>query len=457
MARKQRPPREAAVQIVRTLQDAGHVAYLAGGCVRDTLRGETPKDYDVATDALPGAVMRLIPRSRFVGEAFGVVLARVFDHDVEVATFRKEGRYLDGRRPEEVSFTDARQDALRRDFTINGLFEDPFADAEGGDDTAPMHGRIIDYVDGRADLQRGVIRAIGDADDRFAEDYLRMLRAVRFAARLGFRIEEQTQRAIRMHARYLGQISRERIGMEVLAMLASPSRAVAAALLDELNLDGPALNEEHLERDYTTLANLPADATIPASLAAWLIDRQFDAASSTASHGGRQDAYAAFAAAMHTVIATRVQRAARRWRSALSLSNEHYRGLLAVFAQLSKALDWPVASVAARKRLLACSEWHMTASVVASLGARCEAASWAERVRVESMALQAEGVAPDPWVSGQDLIDIGLKPGPMFRRWLDRVYDAQLEGRVTSREQALELVRELSDAAARRDDASSGR
>ena len=168
-------PLEAATHIARTLQEAGHVAYFAGGCVRDMLLGLTPKDYDVATDAPPDRVAAIFPRTQFVGEAFGVTLVRHHGQAIEVATFRKEWGYTDGRRPTQIQFTSAQEHALRRDFTINGLFHNPFAHSPDQS--------IIDYVGGVADLNAGVLRAIGNADDRFAEDYLRMLRAVRFAAR----------------------------------------------------------------------------------------------------------------------------------------------------------------------------------------------------------------------------------------------------------------------------------
>ena len=186
--------RLAAVQLIAQLRQRGHVAYLAGGCVRDALMGNTPKDYDVATDATPEQVQAIFPKSAAVGAAFGVVIVYTSapkgqDRFVtEVATFRAEGAYSDGRRPDEVRFTNAEEDASRRDFTINGLFAEP--DLEQPDN--PRADRIIDNVGGRADLEAGMLRAIGDPGERFGEDYLRMLRAVRFAARLGFEIEPKT-------------------------------------------------------------------------------------------------------------------------------------------------------------------------------------------------------------------------------------------------------------------------
>src|SRR5919199_235347 len=180
--------RDDALAVLRRLRDAGHVAYFAGGCVRDLLLGLEPKDYDVATDAPPQRVRELFGNTQAVGQAFGVILVRHRRSQVEVATFRSDGAYLDGRRPSEVRFTTAEEDAQRRDFTINGLFSDP------------TEGRIIDYVGGQEDLKNKLLRAIGDPDRRFEEDHLRLLRAVRFAARFGLDIEPHTSDAIRSHA-----------------------------------------------------------------------------------------------------------------------------------------------------------------------------------------------------------------------------------------------------------------
>ncbi|MEP0842429.1 MAG: CCA tRNA nucleotidyltransferase, partial [Phycisphaerae bacterium] len=197
----------AAGRIVRALKDAGHQALWAGGCVRDMLLGREPSDIDIATSATPEQIMALFKPTRKVGVQFGVVLVRKAGHWFEVATFRRDVNYADGRRPEQVVFTDAREDALRRDFTINGLFYDPIT------------GQVIDYVGGQEDLRAGLVRAIGDPAQRFAEDHLRLLRAARFAARLGFQIEASTAEAVRAHAADLVRISPERIREELEKML----------------------------------------------------------------------------------------------------------------------------------------------------------------------------------------------------------------------------------------------
>ncbi|MEX0655255.1 MAG: CCA tRNA nucleotidyltransferase [Phycisphaeraceae bacterium] len=413
------PPRDAAVTVVRRLREADHVAYLAGGCVRDALLGHEPKDYDVATDATPDRVRELLPRSRAVGEAFGVVLVYLGGHAIEVATFRSEWGYTDKRRPDKVIFTDAEHDAKRRDFTINGLFADPLTSDEhsGGD-------RIIDYVGGRADLKAGVVRAIGDPSERFAEDYLRMLRGPRFAARLGFTIEPRTAAAIRPLAKYLGQISRERIGQEVQAMLTGPRPAAAVKLMQELKLDGPVLNEDHADVAPTTLEALGPGGPYATALVAWLIDRQLPGDRSLprvatfAGHDGPQRL--------------------RRWRAALCLSNQHHDEARALFSLLPLADRWADLGVAQRKRLLAAPAWPETLRLLHAL----HATEAVRRIERESLPLMVEGVAPPALIGGEDLIAMGLRPGPQFGRLLEAVYDEQLEGRVQTRDEAIAWVRE---------------
>ena len=223
-----------AARIVRTLRERGFAAYFAGGCVRDLLLQREPADYDVATSATPQEVMRIFPKTYAVGAQFGVVLVPVLrdsedgereSYSIEVATFRSDGAYSDGRHPDQVKFSkSAEMDVQRRDFTINGLLYDP----ESGD--------VLDYVDGRADLGRKVIRAIGNPHQRFAEDKLRMLRAVRFAARFGYTIEPQTFSAIKKLAAQIHQVSHERIRDEVLRMLTEGQAKPAFELLDETTL-----------------------------------------------------------------------------------------------------------------------------------------------------------------------------------------------------------------------------
>ncbi len=422
--------RQVAVDIVRTLRDGGFVAYLAGGCVRDRLLGLAPKDYDVATDALPDRVRRLFRGSRYVGEAFGVVLVRRRRVNVEVATFREEGGYEDGRRPTHVSFTDAQHDARRRDFTINGLFEDPLVN-----DGSP---RVIDYVGGRADIDARVVRAIGDADQRFADDYLRMLRAVRFAARFGFAIEPATRGAIERYAARLGQISRERIGQEVLVMMQGPSPARAIDQLQALGLDGPTLNEPSSACALPTVEALEKGHGATTPIAAWLVDRHVVAQAAHVEDDHWPGVAGAFAKGeLRSIV--------RRWRDALSLSNDRTEALRQSVVLALRAAEWPVMSVAQRKRLMARSHWPDAARLVRAMRHLPAHARLTAEVDADAAALIADGVAPPPWINGDDLIAMGLQPGPQFKRLLDAVYDAQLEHRVNSPEQARDYLRERLD------------
>lgn len=402
--------RQAAIRIIATLRKQGYTAYLAGGCVRDALLGQSPKDYDIATNATPETVQKLYPRrSAAVGAAFGVVIVYTPKPSprhrwvTEVATFRAEGTYTDGRRPDAVRFTTAEEDAKRRDFTINGLFADP--PLESDDPDTPD--RIIDFVTGREDLEAGIIRAIGDPAERFGEDYLRMLRAIRFAARLDFTIEPKTGAAIRANARYLGQISRERIGHEVLGMLGGPHPARALRLLQEHKLDGPTLNEDPADPPLHLCDKLPSDADLPTWLAGWMIDR--------------------------LGVALPPKRAIQRWRKALSLSNEHRDELGRLFEVLERIAGWDTLGVAQRKRLAAHPSWPQ------ALLLRDAVKGDGEQLTEQARKLAGDGIglSPDPLATGDDLIELGLEPGPTFKTVLDEAYDRQLEGDITTREQAL--------------------
>jgi len=450
--------RHAAVEVVRVLRGAGHVAYFAGGCVRDRLLGKWPADYDVATDAKPDRVRELFRRSRFVGEAFGVVLVSSVGHvqpadwageqrptrkdghwihQVEVATFRTEWGYADGRRPTGVEFGDAEHDARRRDFTINGLFEDPLSTSDAA--------RIIDYVGGQHDLYARVLRAIGDPDERFGEDFLRMLRAVRFAARLGFRIDRPTALAIRKHAPSLSRISRERIGQEVEAMLTGPRPLRCVRLMQRLALDGPVLEEPAKPAALRTVAatvrlHRAEPVAYPAMLAAWMIDRHLVAEPpgpdelASRVRTRLRDALVGFAGA--TVGAS-----LPRWRRALCLPNDQREALRHTLTLLPQAFDWDDLPVARRKRLLARREWPLVWVVVRSLRWWHGVAGVIARLERDAAALFAEGVAPAPLLTGDDLVAMGMRPGPHLGRLLETLYDAQLEGRVVDAGDAAELAR----------------
>ncbi len=402
--------REAAVSVVRTLVEAGHVAYFAGGCVRDRLLGIAPADYDVATSARPDDVRTVFRRVREVGQAFGVMLVRSRGHEIQVATFRTDGVYSDGRHPDSITFTDAQHDASRRDFTINGLFEDPLND------------NIIDFVGGRADLEKRVLRAIGDPEARLREDRLRMLRAVRFASKFSLAIEPETAEAIRMGAGELKGVSRERIGQELRRMLSDANRAVAAWELQYLALDVPVLHEQSRLSAPTRVGRLPDEVTYPVALAAWLLDRhEFSALE---SHRGPAD----------------LQEVAQRWSDRLLLSNdesEAFRTALEVYRTLGG--EWGHMGVALQKRLASSSGFEGGLTLLQATDRQAFV-----DVRRRVLHLAETGLAPDSLIDGNDLISLGLRPGPAFSRVLNGVYDAQLEGLLVTREEALQLARVIA-------------
>lgn len=400
------PAREAATRIVQALRREGFVAYLAGGCVRDEVMGLAPKDYDVATDARPERVRQIFRNTQAVGEHFGVILVRESGCTVEVATFRHESGYSDCRRPDTVTFTDAEGDARRRDFTINGLFLDP------------VSGEVIDFVGGQADIHAGLIRAIGDPAARLGEDHLRALRAVRFAARFDFRLDESTAEAIRRDAAELRGVSRERIGQEIRLMLLDRHRARAMALLADLGLDAPVLEAAHSASPPVVLGRLTIEESlesaliVAAGLAAWAIDRG-EATPGTPS----------------------------RWRRALMLSNLERDALAAVLRDVERIRSqWPAMSVARRKRLAA-GEWFAPVRMVLR-AAEADLADAVER-EIADLSTRFGGLAPPPLVTGDDLVAAGFPPGPPFKQALDAVYDAQLEGRIETHGQAMDYARRL--------------
>ncbi len=408
-------PRTTAIRLCQTLHRAGHVAYLAGGCVRDALLGLSPKDYDVATDATPQRVRELWPRSRYVGEAFGVVLVYDGHHEhrveVECATFRSDAEYRDGRRPETVTFTDARHDAQRRDFTINGLFIEPPHDTNPHETHqaelfAPS--RVIDYVQGQQDLRDKRIRAIGDASQRFGEDYLRMLRAVRFAARLDFEIEAHTADAIRQHAPLIRKIARERIGDEVRRTLTGPRPGVAATWLRDLQLDSGIFE--------------------------------------TTIHAGKAEPL--HAASPTTDYATRVALwtqhlepcpAVKSLKACLSLTNDEARDLNATLHAFEQRDHVLAGRVALQKRWLSQPRAAQALLYWAAAGIDLQGIQDTQEIQ-KRLAHDGIGLAPPPLVTGYELIRAGLRPGPDFKARLDAAYDAQLEGEVTTAIHALDFA-----------------
>jgi poly(A) polymerase len=396
---------EAAVKIVRELGAAGHRALLAGGCVRDLLLGLHPQDYDVATDAVPDRICELFQHTRKVGAQFGVVLVRKQRRWVEVATFRAEGRYLDGRRPSEVTFSDARHDAARRDFTVNGMFLDP------------LSGTIIDYVGGRVDLEAELIRAIGAPAERFAEDHLRLVRAVRFAARLGFAIEPATLAALKANADRLATVAAERVREELERMLTRQTRQRAFRLLAETGLlahlwAGATWQAEQVDSGLAALGRLPKRVSFPLAFAVLLADRR----------------------------PGEIERIGR----ALTCSNEQRETVRWLVVHQADLDEPDRISLAELKRLLAhpafadLRVWAETRYAQMPDGDRRR-----QRLGERLSAIAPEAIKPGPLVTGDDLIARGVRPGPIYKKVLDELYTRQLDETLTTRDDALRLLEKL--------------
>jgi poly(A) polymerase len=427
--------RTVACAVVERLRAAGHTAYFAGGCVRDEVLGLDPTDYDVATDAPPEVVRKHFPGATEVGAQFGVVLVRT-GRDAqrrvvtEVATFRQDGAYLDARRPSSVQFSDARADAQRRDFTINALFLDPLSPpgpADVGTAGQPLRGRLIDLVHGVADLKAKVVRAVGDPTARLREDHLRALRAVRFAARLGFQIEPQTARAISAEAAALTGVSRERIGDELRRMLEHPSRAEAAAHFEGLGLAASVFSGLPTHADpsprFPRLRGLRGSVAFADALAAYLADR----------------------APNPVPPEWEIDPLVRTVSDALCLSNaeaDRTRDVLADRADILKeASGWRSATEARQRRRVMRDSFGAALQIV---GVEAPEVAGAVSARLAELRAHPGEPGPTPLIDGSVLIGLGFKPGPVFKRVLDQVYDAQLEGRVTEPAAAAALARQLA-------------
>lgn len=409
--RKSRPRRqpasmlEAATSVVRTLQNARHVAMFAGGCVRDMLRGVDPSDYDVATSAPPPEVLKLFPRAEQVGAKFGVVIAHVSGRVIEIATFRRDLDYTDGRHPGAVEFTDAREDAIRRDFTINGMFYDP------------IRSEVVDYVGGQTDLNAHVIRAIGDPARRFAEDHLRLLRAIRFAAKLDFTIEPMTWSAMKDHAPEIVRISPERIREELDKMLAHAGRARAFGELRESELlrylwTGALEIIPQADRSHDMLSALPDEA-------------RFELALSVIVHG-KDRIY--------------VENACDGMRC----SNETKRDVTWLVAHERDLEDPSNVTLADLKLLMANPAFpDLLALLAARLKAFGRSPTAFKEIRRRAAAISPKDVAPPPLVTGNDLAALGVIQGPIYKKVLDRVYYAQLNGDIHDQPSALQMVRKL--------------
>jgi poly(A) polymerase len=451
--------KQHAAEIVSTLRQQGHQAYLAGGCVRDLLLSREPTDYDVATDATPRQVMQIFPQTYAVGEQFGVVLVpdssgathalangatgvlarqgERHNSTVEVATFRSDVGYSDGRHPDEVRFTkDPREDVQRRDFTINGMMLDPATN------------KVLDLVGGQDDLKAGIIRAIGDPERRFTEDKLRMLRAVRFAARFNYKIDPATMAAIQQLAPKIHQVSCERVREELTKMLTEGQARRAFELLDSSGLLPEVLPEiaamkgveqppqYHPEGDVFVhtlllLDKLPIGASKTLAWGALLHDVGKPATFRVAPDRIRFDGHVEVGVKMAAEILRRLRFSNHETDQILALVDNHMRfGAVQRMNQstLKKFLRLPT------------FEEHLELHRIDCLSSHGQLDAY-EYTREQMRSLPPEAIRPTPLITGRDLIEAGYEPGPRFKEVLTAVEDAQLEGRLASREAAMEYVR----------------
>ena len=449
--------RVIAEKIVRVLQDHGHAAYFAGGCVRDALRGIEPKDYDVATDARPSRLKEIFPGSHGVGAHFGVILVSEAGHTVEIATFRSDGVYIDGRRPENVTFALAEEDAERRDFTVNGIFYDPVAD------------RIIDYVDGRKDLEGGLLRAIGEPRKRFEEDHLRLMRAVRLATGLGFEIEPSTWDEIRAQAASIQRISVERVRDEFTRILLDPNRMRGFDLLVDsglmrfilpeiLELQGCKQPPEfHPEGDVFVhtrlmLSLLEGEVSLPLVLSVLLHDVGKPATYTWDEEARRIrfNGHAELGAEMTTSILRR-----------LKYPNDVIEATVACVANHMRFMNVQEMRPSRLKRFMARETFddELELHRIDCLGSNGMLDNY-EYLREKQDEFANEPLIPPRLVTGADLIGRRWTPGPVFANVLTEIQNLQLDGTLTTREQAIAWLDEhypepLNSANPRRDTGNS--
>jgi len=426
--------RETAMRILTRLRAAGHVAYFAGGCVRDMLLGVEPEDYDIATSATPEEVMKLFPQAISVGAKFGVVTVPEGGAHYEIATFRADGPPLNGRRPASVRFCDARGDVRRRDFTINGMLYDPIT------------GEVLDWVGGQEDLKRRVVRTIGRPHERFLEDRLRMVRAVRFAARLEFAIEEKTYEAIRQLAPEVRAVSAERLRDELLRILTTRHAGRGLRLLHDTGLLRHILPEVealvgvdqppdfHPEGDVfehtcrmLDLANEPS----PELALGILLHDVGKPQTQRVMERIRFDDHDAVGAEMAREICARLRCSRAQSEQVVALVGQHMR--------LMHAREMKESTL---RRLLALPrfEEHLELHRLDCLASHGKLDNWQFLIAARERFVHEKPV-PSPLLTGHDLIALGLTPGPLFGKILRDVQEQQLERRLNSRQEALDYVR----------------
>lgn len=425
--------REKAEGVVRRLVEAGHQALFAGGCVRDMVRGEEPHDYDIATDAIPERVQALFERTVAVGSQFGVVVVVVGGDEFEVATFRADLGYSDGRHPDGIRFGDAREDALRRDFTINGLFYDP------------LRRETIDFVGGQQDIRAGMVRAIGSPDERFAEDSLRMLRAVRFAARYRYRIEWSTEAALRRHVREIGRVSAERVRDELSRILTGPNRGDALELLRTTGLlhevlpevaamHGCAQPEEfHPEGDVFVHTRRALDALENPSVELAFGVLLHDVGKPPTLREADRIRFS-----LHDKVGGQI---ARSICERLRFSADQTEAIVAFVLEHMKFGAVGQMRESTLKRLLRLPriEEHLELHRADCAASHGDLVNY-DFCRQKLATLAAEEIRPLRLLTGYDLIGLGYPPGPVFSAILARLEDAQLEGEISTRDDAIALV-----------------
>ena len=424
--------KDVAIQMVRRLHEAGYIAYFAGGCVRDLLRGVAPDDFDIATTATPAEVQRLFPRTIPVGAAFGVVLVLEAGQQFEVATFRCDAAYLDGRHPSAVRYGSPEEDAQRRDFTINGLFLDPLTD------------QILDFVDGRADIERRLIRSIGEARHRFAEDKLRLLRCVRFASNLDFAIEPATLAAVREMAGQIHVVSAERIRDELIKIFTRPRAGTGLALLAATGLLAEVLPEVaamqgveqppefHPEGDVFThtrmmLDALPAEPGLVLAFAVLLHDVGKPPTFTRAPDRIRFNDHDVAGQALTEQILQR-----------LRFSNDQIAQIALCVGGHMRVQHVQAMRPAKLKRLLARPTFPVELELhrIDCLASHGKLDNY-EFLKRKAAELPAEVLQPPPWVTGHDLLALGFTPGRLVGVVLRELEELQLEERIQSRAAAL--------------------
>lgn len=437
---------KAAIEVIEALQKAGHEALLVGGFVRDWLLGLEPGDYDIATSAHPEAVQQLFPDTKAVGAHFGVVLVHHGGYTHEVATFRTDHAYKDSRRPEGVTYGTLEDDAMRRDFTVNALYYDP------------VNGRIVDLVEGRLDLRRRILRTVGIPVKRFEEDALRLLRAVRFACHYELEIDDRTRKAFKVRVKNLENISRERIGEELVKILRGPHRYRSVTLMSELGLwecvipeieamrDVPQGAEAHPEGDVFTHTALAVDRLPehpPAALALGTLLHDVGKPPTIDREGER------IRFIDHQHVGAKMARGICERLKYSSELTEQVARLVEGHMDFMQVRHMKPAKI---KRFVSRPDFwlHLALHRADSLASDGDLSSYDYCVEQRHIVEEEHGedLMPHALATGDDLIAMGLPPGPPFKMILDDLLDEQLEGRIQTREQALQFLKERVGQAA---------